>query len=107
MWKDPEFTPLKNVCNSLFKRLHNSGVGVDIKSTPVVSPDDEIKLWETGVLSMENPTGLLRAVFFYNGQNFCLRGGQEQRALKLSQIRRETTVVNGMQMSSYVYTEFG
>ena len=51
-----------------FKCLHRSGVGANIKSTPVFSPDDEIKLCETGVLSMENQTGLLQAVFFYNGK---------------------------------------
>ena len=45
IWKDPVFTPLKNVCNSLFKRSHNSGVGADIKSMPVLTPDDEDKLW--------------------------------------------------------------
>ena len=34
---------------------------------------------------MDNPTGLLNAVFFYNGKNFCLRGGAEHRNLKLLQ----------------------
>ena len=50
---------------------------------------------------------VIKSGFFYNGKNVCLRGGQEQRALKLSQIRRETTIVNGKELTSYVYTEFG
>ena len=72
IWKDSVFTPLKNVCNSLFKHLHNSGVGADIKSTPVLTPDDEDKLWAAGILSLENPTGLLRAVFSTTEKTFVL-----------------------------------
>ena len=56
---------------------------------------------------MGNPTGLLNAVFFYNGKNFCLRGGVEHRSLKLSQFVRETTTIDGKQISCYIYTEFG
>ena len=37
---------------------------------------------------MENPKALLRAVFFLNGKNFALRGGEEHRQLKLSQVKR-------------------
>ena len=36
----------------------------------------------------DSPKALFRAVFFLNGQNFCLRGGDEHRRLKLSQIKR-------------------
>jgi len=39
---------------------------------------EENQFWESGVISLENPAGLLCAVFFYNGKNFCLRGGKEQ-----------------------------
>ena len=59
------------------------------------------------MLNLTTAIGLLRAVFFYNGKNFCLRGGQEQRNLKLSQIHKETGTVDGRQLSLYVYCEFG
>ena len=36
-----------------------------------------------------------------------MRGGQEQRNLKISQLKRETIVVNGKELHSYVYQEFG
>ena len=36
----------------------------------------------------------------------CLRGGQEQRNLKLSQVRRETSILDGKELSLYVYCEF-
>jgi len=40
---------------------------------------------------------LFRAVFYYNGKNFVLRGGQEHRELQISQIVRFT--------NRYEYTE--
>ena len=49
------------------------------------------------VLGVKTPTSLLHAVFFYNGKNFCLRGGEEHRSLKLSQLKRTDT--------GYIYTE--
>ena len=101
------FLPLKNVCDSIYKWLHSKGIGVDTKATPLLSPTKEAVLWEEGVLSLGNPTGLLNAVFFYNGKNFCLRGGVEHRSLKLSQFVRETTTIDGKQISCYIYTEFG
>ena len=39
------------------------------------------------------------AVLFLNGRNFCLRGGDEHRRLKLSQIKRHSAP------DRYVYTE--
>ena len=35
----------------------------------------------SSVLKVVNPKGLQRAVFFYVGKCFCIRGGQEQRLL--------------------------
>ena len=58
-------------------------------------------------MNIENPWGLLRAVFFYNGKNFCLRGGKEQRGLKFSQLKREHRNVDGMERICYVYSGFG
>ena len=36
-----------------------------------------------------------------------MHGGQEQQNLKLSQIKRETSIVGGTEVRSYVYQEFG
>ena len=54
----------------MFKRLHAKGVGAEIKPTPVMNPNDERKLWKSGLLNLSMPNGLLRAVFFYSGKNF-------------------------------------
>ena len=45
-------------------------------------------MWEKGVLSFATPKTLQYAVFFYVGLHFSLRGGQEQRDLKVDQVRR-------------------
>ena len=104
---NPTFKPLKNVCDAVFKCLHAKGVGAEIKATPVMNPDDEKKLWTSGVVNLTTPIGLLRAVFLNNEKNFCLKGGQEQRNLKLSQVRRDTSIVDGKELSLYVCCEFG
>ena len=38
---------------------------------------------------------------------FCLCGSQEQRNLKTSQLKRETIIMDGKEMHSYLYQEFG
>jgi len=107
LFSDSVFRPLKYVGDSVFKPLHSYGIGTETKSTPVLSNSDEDILWESGVINLDTPIGLLNAVFFYNGKNFCLRGGIEHRSLKLSQFKRETESINGKIVSCYVYTECG
>lgn len=107
IFSNHEFKPLKKVCDAVFKKLHSKGIGATIKSAAVLSPEEEKKLWEMGVLSLATPIGLLRAVFFYNGKNFCLRGGAEQRNLKISQFQRQTCIIEGKSVGVYEYHEFG
>ena len=95
------------MCDSVFKRLHAKGIGTETKSTPVLSNHEEGKLWESGVIGLDTLIGLLKAVFCYNGKNFSLHGQEEHHSLRISQFKRETTVVNGNTFSSYVYEEFG
>ena len=72
-----------------FKSLRKECVGSDSKHTEIITKDEENKLWVSGVLGLATTSkALLRAVFFYNGTNFCLRGEQEHRNLKLSQFKR-------------------
>ena len=47
----------------MFKQLHSKGIGTETKVTPALSQTKEDKLWETGVISLDNPIGLLRTVF--------------------------------------------
>ena len=107
LFSDHEFKPLKNLCDLLFRKLYSKGIGTCLKATAVLFGDDEKKLCDTKVLNLETPIGLLCAVFFYNGKNFCLRGGVEQRNLNLSQFQRDVAVVEGQEIGCYIYTEFG
>ena len=63
IFEDVQFKALKNVCDSIFKRLHRKGIGIETKETAVLSRDDEDTLWDKGVLDLDTPKGLLRAVF--------------------------------------------
>ena len=100
------FKELRNICDSVFKRLHQRGIG-SAKSTKVLTQLEENKLWESGVLNLNTPIGLLRSVCFYNGKSFCLHGGQEQHGLKLSQIAKSAELVPGSVVNCYMYREFG
>ena len=64
------------------------GVGAVVNHVAVVTPEEENKLWESKVIGVHTPLALVRAVFFYVGKVFCIRGGQEQRHLKRSQFKR-------------------
>ena len=82
-----------------------------MKQASIFTPDEESLLWESGVIGNHNPLALLRAVFFYNGKTFCLRGGMEQRHLKRSQFVRShdpdcyTYVENGSKNHSGINTK--
>jgi hypothetical protein len=52
------------------------------------------------ILDLTTPQGLLNCIFFYNGKNLCLRGGEEHRKLTFSQLKRETKTVNGVQKTA-------
>ena len=57
-----------------------------VKHAAVVTPDEEDTLWALKVIGDHDPLVLQRAVFFYVGKTFCLRGGEEQHRLKPSQL---------------------
>ena len=94
---DVAFQTLHHTMDSVYRKLRADGVGAQKQSTETFTKEEENQLWACGVLGVDNPTSLLRAVFFNNGKNFCLRGGNEHRNLRLSQLRRTE---NG-----YTYTE--
>ena len=95
--KNPAFKDLHSTMDSVYKKLRSDGVGAEKHSAVPFSKMEENELWEQGVIGKDSPTALLRAVFFYNGKNFCLRGGDEHRSLKLSQFKRT--------QNGYIYTE--
>ena len=83
--------------DSVYRGLRAQGVGAVKRPAEAFTKEEEKLLWSSGVIGTDNPVALQRAVFYYNGKVFCLRGGVEHRHLILSQIKR---VEDG-----YIYTE--
>ena len=69
------------------RNLRKEGVGAEVKHASIFSPEEELKLWSSGAVGTHSPLALVRAVFFTLGKSLCLRGGQEHRELKPSQLR--------------------
>ena len=96
---------LKNVCNAIFKCLHSKGIGTETKVTPALSISEEDILRDKGIINLDNPVGLMNAVFSYNGKHFCLRGGAEHCNLKLSQVKRETSTIDSKEIPCYIMVD--
>ena len=62
--------------------------GASIRHTAIISEDEEKKLWEYDILGLDNPKSLQRAVFYFIGKRFCIRGFEEQRNLSPAQFIR-------------------
>lgn len=98
---DWRFHSIRGTCETVYRQLHQQGVGANVKHTAIFTPEEEEKLWVSGALSIKAPLNLQRAVFFYVGKIFCVRGGQEQRSLTPSQF------VRSEEPDCYTYVEHG
>ena len=95
--ENKDFLKLHTAVDNVFRQLRSDGVGSSSKRAEIFTKEEECQLWEKGALGTSTPKVLLRTVFFLNGKNFCLRGGDEHRSLKFSQIKKVG--------DHYVYTE--
>ena len=95
------WTEFRGACEVVFRHLHQSGVGADVKHTAIISNEEEDKLWSSGALNITDPKGLQQVVFYYVRKVYCIRGEEEQRCLKPSQF------VRSCQPDCYTYTEHG
>ena len=99
--KDHRFKLLHNGLDNYYHQLRTMNIGTDIKHAEIFSKSEESMLWESGTMGIHSPQALFNAVFFLNGKNFCLRGGEEHRSLKLSQFKKCQYPL------SYTYVENG
>lgn len=107
---NPVFKPLHQLLDRLYRDLHAQGIGTTKRQAETISMSEENMLWETNTIGTASPQALLFAVFYYNGLNFVLRGGEEHRNLKLSQLNFRTVPdpdVAGMEIECVEYTEHG
>ena len=76
-WKDPNFRELTGALQVRFRQLRGEGVGAQVIHAPVVT-----MLWGSKVIGDHTLLALQRAVFFYVGKAFCLRGGRRATEIK-------------------------
>ena len=79
--KDSRFRNLHRTLDAYFHKLHADGIGVQVKHTEILTEDDEMKLWESRVVSVATPRGLQNAAFLTVGKVFSLRGEKWNIAL--------------------------
>ena len=84
--RQEEFEPLHTLLDNLYRQLHAEGIGTSKKQAMVITLDEEQQLWASGCLSDNTPQGLVNAIFYYNGINFCLRAGEEHRNFRETQL---------------------
>ena len=99
--KEYRFCELRRSCDSVYRGLHKQGIGTTVHHTQIFTKEEEEKLWATGVLGDSTPKSLQRAIYFYIGKLFCVRGGQESRDIRPSQLLRSK------QPDCYTYVEHG
>ena len=97
--KDGRYKKLQGTMDTRFRKLWQDGVGAEVNHTDIIKADEEDLVWELRILGTSTHLALLRSVFCYNGKVFLLRGGDEHRELKFSQLKRVS--------QGYIYTEKG
>lgn len=69
--EDHQFSRFHHTLDNVLRMLRSDSVGVP-KPAEVFTKEDEETLWMKGILSVDNPKGLHRAVFFSQWQIFLL-----------------------------------
>ena len=85
--KHSNFKGFRGVRDNAARRSRNAGIGATVN---IVTSD---LLWSTDILGMSSPRVLSNTILFLTGKVFCLRGGREHYALKLSQFTFATGLV--------------
>lgn len=95
------YRELQRTCDYVYKDLRSQGIGTNVQHTATFTQEEEEKLWDAKVIDTSNSKALQRAVFFYIGKVFCIRGGEKQRKLGPSNFIRTS------EPESYTYVEHG
>lgn len=82
---DAEFTPFKNVLDNRMKELSGQGFRVKRNQANIISKEQELLLWDKGLLGGDNPTQLSNTMLYLLGLHFALRAGKEHRNLRRGQ----------------------
>ncbi|KAJ8026414.1 Zinc finger MYM-type protein 2 [Holothuria leucospilota] len=81
--RDREFQSANNVFLGMLKKFKREGLDVS-SPKPAISEGDLKAMFDSKVLSMDNPSSLLNLVWFYLEYHFCRPGREGLRSLKKS-----------------------
>ena len=77
--QDVRFKKLHGTCDTVFRSLHEAGLGTVKKSAQAFQSDDEDRFWESKVFNTSTAEGLQNAVFFYVGRfAVCMAGRNKE-----------------------------
>ena len=83
--KDFAFSSFRKVLDSKMKELLSRGIGTEIKQARAVLPQDEEKIWDTGVFGLSSAESLQHTMYSYCCKLFGLRAYDEHRDLTCDQ----------------------
>ena len=87
-FRSEKFRLVRDSLDSSMKISNKELAEMKRKSAPIVSFDDEEKLWKCS-FGEETPKKLLQSLFYLNGIHFALRGGEEHSNLLIEQFKIE------------------
>ena len=69
---DHRFRGFRGTCDREFQRLHQNGVGADVKHAEIITSEEEETLWSAGVLGVSSPKAFASCHFLPEWQELLL-----------------------------------
>lgn len=87
LFKSAELRPFRDSLDAAMKLSTAAGSSLNAKPAGILCVSDEEKIWQSGVLGVDDPVRLTKTLFFLNGLHFALRGGVEHAGMLLTQLQ--------------------
>ena len=85
--EDINYRVIRNNLDNRMKELVSLGFVRKNEQAEPITQEEEDLMWRNGVLGEDNPEQLLHTIMFLFGVHFSLRGGEEHKNLKISDIQ--------------------
>lgn len=82
LFSDIDFSEARKCLEAAMKETSAMGILSGTRRSNSISNENEMQLWETGILGKDNPRQLQNTVIYMIGIHFCIRGGRELRRLR-------------------------
>ena len=86
---DIEFSSSRAVLEGKARKLRQDGKGKRPNASTALNKEEEEILWSNGRLGDQNPTSLVRTMWYLNTLHFGLRGVQEHTSMTMENFRRK------------------